>query len=218
MARSLSIAAGAVPTFVRDRPLTLAALTFASQAHGDDRRDADGAPFILHPLEVASLLSACDCRDEVTAAAILHDTLENTSATEEQIKTRFGSVVAELVSCLTEDDRIGDRHERKSALRDQVADCERDAAMIYAADKLSKVRELRMRLHAEPAFTTTSEGRAKLDHYWRSLTMLERRLGRHPLVAQLRFELEAIRDLPPHTTAPTADRHDARPPTPAHGA
>ena len=116
-------------------------------------------------------------------------------------------MVAELVSCLTEDDRIGDRHDRKSALRHQVADCERDAAMIYAADKVSKVRELRIHLHAEPAFTTTSEGCAKLKHYWRSLAMLEGRLGRHPLVAQLRFELEAIRDLPPQQGPPESPRH-----------
>ena len=218
MAHSLSIAAGAVPTFVRDRPLTLAALSFASEAHGDDRRDADGALFILHPLEVASLLSACGCRDEVTAVAILHDTLEDTSATDEQITIRFGSAVAQLVCCLTEDDRIDDRHDRKSALRRQVADCDRDAAMIYAADKLSKVRELRIRLHAEPRFTATTEGRGKLDHYWCSLTMLEGRLGSHPLVSQLRFELEAMRDLPPHTTVPTTDRHDPRLPARAHRA
>jgi (p)ppGpp synthase/HD superfamily hydrolase len=86
--------AGSVPTFVRERPLTLAALAFASRAHDGDARESDGAPFILHPLEVASLLSSCDCRDEVTAAAILHDTLEDTAATGEQIEELFGSAIA----------------------------------------------------------------------------------------------------------------------------
>jgi hypothetical protein len=70
-----------VPTFVRRRPLTFAALRFALRAHGDDWREADGAPFILHPLEVASLLHSFDCSDEVTAAAVLHDTLETTNTT-----------------------------------------------------------------------------------------------------------------------------------------
>ena len=54
MARS-PVAADSLPTFVQDRPLTLAALAFAARAHDGATRDADGAPFILHPLEVASL-------------------------------------------------------------------------------------------------------------------------------------------------------------------
>ncbi|HEV2777671.1 MAG TPA: HD domain-containing protein, partial [Solirubrobacteraceae bacterium] len=65
--------------------MTLAALAFALRAHDGDTRDADGAPFILHPLEVASLLSSCGCRDELTAAAVLHDTLEDTEATGDQL-------------------------------------------------------------------------------------------------------------------------------------
>lgn len=184
--------------------MTLAALMFALQAHDGDTRDGDGAPFILHPLEVASLLSSCDCRDEVTAAAILHDTLEDTEATPEQLCARFGSDVARLVRSLTENGRIGDESERKSALRRQVEAAEADVARIYAADKLSKVRELRIRLHGDPEFGTQTAGRRKLDHYWRSLAMLERTIGGEPLVRQLRFELEAIRDLPPRGTARTA--------------
>ena len=200
MGRGLDVAAGVMPTFVRDRPLTRAALAFAARAHGADMRDADGAPFILHPLEVAALLSSCGCRDEVTAAAMLHDTLEDTTATGQEIEAEFGGEVAHLVRCLTEDDSIDDHSERKSALRGQIARCDCDVAAIYAADKLSKIRELRIRLHAEPAFVANPEGRSKLDHYWRSLAMLEQALGGHPLVNQLRFELEAIRDLPPRTT------------------
>lgn len=200
MGRGLDVAAGVMPTFVRERPLTRAALAFAARAHGGDRRTADGAPFILHPLEVAALLSSCGCRDEVTAAAMLHDTLEETAATGQQIEAEFGGEVAHLVRCLTEDDSIDDHGERKSALRGQVAECDCDVATIYAADKLSKIRELRIRLHTEPAFVAHPEGRSKLDHYWRSLAMLEQVLGGHPLVNQLRFELEAIRDLPPRMT------------------
>lgn len=206
MTRSREATAEGIPTFVLDRPLTRAALAFAVRAHDGETREADGAPFILHPLEVASLLSSCGCRDEVTAAAILHDTLEDTDATADQIEARFGGGVARLVCSLTEDGAIHDERERKSALRDQVKDAERDAAMIYAADKLSRVRELRIRLHAEPAFAGDLGGQRKLDHYWRSLAVLERTLDRHPLILQLRFELEAIRDLPPGRTSRAALR------------
>ena len=193
-----------VPTFVRRRPLTFAALRFALRAHGDDWREADGAPFILHPLEVASLLHSFDCSDEVTAAAVLHDTLETTNTTRAEIERCFGATVEHLVCCLTEDAAIEDVQQRKSALREQVAGCDCEARTIYAADKLSKVRELRIRLHGEPAFAATPDGQRKLTHYWRSLTMLEGTLAEHPLVIQLRFELEAMRDLPPARTSRAA--------------
>jgi hypothetical protein len=202
--RSREVTEAALPTFVNDRPLTRAALAFATRAHDGDTRDGDGAPFILHPLEVASLLSSRDCRDEVTAAAILHDTLEDTEATPEQIHARFGSDVARLVCALTEAEQVEDERERKAALRDQVEDADRDAAMIFAADKLSKVRELRIRLYADPPFAARPGGQRKLEHYWCSLLVLERALGDEPLVRQLRFELEAICDLPPRGTSRAA--------------
>lgn len=198
-----------MPTFVRCRPLTSAALRFALHAHRDDWREGDGAPFILHPLEVASLLHACDCSDEVTAAAVLHDTLEATDATRAEIEMRFGAAVEHLVSCLTEDAAIDDVNERKAALRDQVERCNCDAQTIYVADKLSKVRELRIRLRAAPEFAAEPDGQRALTHYWRSLAMLESAVGDHPLVIQLRFELEAIRDLPPARTSRAALRHAA---------
>lgn len=201
MARSREVTADGLPTFVHDRPLTRAAFAFAFHAHDGDTRDGDGAPFILHPLEVASLLSSCGCCDEVTAAAILHDTLEDTEATAEQIHAQFGSDVARLVCALTEVEQVDDERARKAALRDQVEDADRDAAMIFAADKLSKVRELRIRLFADPPFAAQPGGQRKLEHYWCSLLVVERALGEEPLVRQLRFELEAIRDLPPRGTS-----------------
>jgi hypothetical protein len=68
-----------------------------------------------------------------------------------------------------EDPGIEGTRARKSALRSQVAAADREALSIYAADKLSKVRELRIRLHAQPRFADQREGRDRLDHYWGSL-------------------------------------------------
>jgi len=103
---------------------------------------------------------------------VLHDTLEATGTTRPELELRFGATVEHLVCCLTEDSGIEDAQQRKSALRDQVGACDCEANTIYAADKLSKVRELRIRLHGEPALAATADGQRKLTHYWRSLTML----------------------------------------------
>ena len=142
---------------------------------------------------------------------MLHDTLEATGTTRPELELRFGATVEHLVCCLTEDSGIEDAQQRKSALRDQVGACDCEANTIYAADKLSKVRELRIRLHGEPALAATADGQRKLTHYWRSLTMLERTLAEHPLVIQLRFELEAIRDLPAARTSRAALRQASPP-------
>ena len=68
------------PSFVADLPITRAALEFAAARHAGQRRDADLAPFILHPLEVAQLLRGRDYPDYVVAAGVLHDVIEDTDA------------------------------------------------------------------------------------------------------------------------------------------
>ena len=183
-------------TFLRSRPLTRAAVAFADELHAGQEREADRAPFILHPLEVAALLSAHRYDDQVTAAAVLHDSIEGSDATGDQIADRFGPRVAELVGTLTEPAEASGPS-AKEVLRDQIAQADPEAAAIYAADKVSKLRELRIHLSRAPGFAEEPVAGQKLDHYWKSLAILERRLGDHPLVVQLRFELEALRELPP---------------------
>ncbi|HEY1275988.1 MAG TPA: HD domain-containing protein [Thermoleophilaceae bacterium] len=171
---------------------TRAALAFADRHHAGQRREVDGAPFVTHPIEVARMLERAGYPDEVVAAGVLHDVLEDTDATREELTDEFGETVAELVDSVTDDPSIEDHRERKAALRRQVADAGPDALAIYAADKVSKARELRMRASRGPI---DEAGREKLDHYDRSLELLEQRLGDQPLVDQLREELEAIHAL-----------------------
>ena len=78
------------------------ALEYAASEHEGQRREADNAPFILHPLEVAHLLQGRDYPDHVIAAGVLHDVLEDTDATEAELAERFGPEVAELVAAVSE--------------------------------------------------------------------------------------------------------------------
>jgi (p)ppGpp synthase/HD superfamily hydrolase len=187
------------PRFSRDYQLTNSAVEFARRFHRGQRRVSDRAPFILHPLEVASLLYTCGASDEVVAAGVLHDVVENTSVGVEQIDGEFGARVAGLVAALTENAAIKSERARKAALRRQVRGAGSDAAAIFAADKLAKVRELRTRVtHARLDGTPEpADVRKKLTHYQASLKMLEQVLAGHSLVAQLRFELEAFHAFPP---------------------
>ena len=181
------------PSFVDDLPLTRRALEFAAARHGGQQREADRAPFILHPLEVAHLLHGRGCPDEVVAAGVLHDTVEDAHVGADELRAHFGEQIAMLVCSVTESETRGPYRERKAALRASVEAAPDDAVLIYAADKVAKVRELRMSLAAGDGDSPSD----KLEHYEASLALLERRLPLHPLVRQLRFELEALELLPP---------------------
>lgn len=186
------------------RARTRAALAFADERHAGQRRAGDGAPFITHPLEVAWLLHEHDYPDRVVAAGVLHDVLEDTDTDPAELELRFGREVAELVTSLSDDPAIADEAERKAALRRQVAHAGAEANAIYAADKISKTRELRMRVHRDGL---TPGDRLKLDHYRKSLTLLDRRLPCHSLVTQLRRELVAL-ECELGTTTPRRGRFD----------
>jgi (p)ppGpp synthase/HD superfamily hydrolase len=185
------------PWFTVGRPITDAALAWAASRHGGQLREVDSAPFILHPLEVAALLSGRDYDDEVVAAGLLHDVVEATNARIDEVGDRFGGRVARIVAAVTEDARIDNYDERKAALRAQVAASERDAQAVYAADKVVKARELRAEASRAEQSVRDPALLPRLAHYQRSLEMLQVAAPDLPLVRQLAFELWALRHLPP---------------------
>jgi (p)ppGpp synthase/HD superfamily hydrolase len=182
-----------LPPFAEFRPSVRRAVEWALVMHADQRREVDQAPFVLHPLEVAALLSGRDLDDDVVTAGVLHDIVENTSVTLDDVERRFGTRVAGLVAAVTENPHIEDYEQRKAALRDQVARGSRDAGAIYAADKIAKVRELRAKAARDPE---ELQGR-KLAHYRASLETLRGCELDSALVDQLEFELWALDVLPP---------------------
>jgi (p)ppGpp synthase/HD superfamily hydrolase len=186
------------PSFMQDLPISTAALALARERHAGQYRAGDSAPFVLHPLEVAAMLHTAGAPDHLVAAGVLHDILENTDTEPVDIEVRCGREVSTLVETVTEDRRIPDTGDRKAALRGQVCDAGAEAALLFAADKVSKVRELRLRM-ASGRLEEVSE---KLRHYRASLAVAEEGAAGHQLVEQLRFELEALEALPPRSPVP----------------
>lgn len=187
------------PSFVDSLPVTRRALEFAAEHHHGQRRASDDAAFILHPLEVAQLLRSRGYPDEVVAAGVLHDSLEDTDATPRELERRFGPEVAALVCSVSEPSDAGTYAQRKARLRAAVAHAGPNSLAVYAADKVAKVRELRMTLARDWSAAVSSDTADKLHHYWASLALLEGLLDDDAIVSQLRFELEALATLPPRT-------------------
>ncbi len=122
----------------------LKALHFASTKHRDQRRKGvEASPYINHLIEVAELLSRVGgVQDPITLqAAILHDTLEDTKATPEELDEAFGSEVRRVVEEVTDDKRLP-RAERKRRQVEHASQLSERAKQIKLADKISNVRSV----------------------------------------------------------------------------
>ena len=172
------------------------ALEMAEEAHaGQTRNGSGGMAYIHHPVAVAELLAANGFDERTVAAALLHDVVEDSEASVEEVAERFGQPVAELVAALTEDDSIEPFVRRKDEHRRQVEAAGGDAPAIYAADKLSNVRVLRRSL-AKEGEAAGEEFEAPLDAkegVWRGdLEMLRRQAPELPFVEDLAAELARL--------------------------
>ncbi len=142
--------------------LLLDALRFAADKHRDQRRkDRQASPYINHPIEVASVLAMVGgVRDAATlAAAALHDTIEDTRTTADELETRFGREVRHLVEELTDDKRLP-KEERKRLQIVHAAGASHRAKLIKLADKICNVRDV---THQPPAGWSDERRREYLD-------------------------------------------------------
>lgn len=181
-------------TFLRDLPVSRRALAFAGERHGEQRRQGDGAPFLVHPLETAALLERTSWPDHVIAAAVLHDVLEDTDVEPAELDSRFGREVTRLVELVSDDPAIADEEQRKDEVRERVREAGGEGLAVFAADKVSKVRELRMLVANGLA---PEDAEIKSRRYRKALEMLEHEVPDSSVVDLLRFELEALEQLPP---------------------
>lgn len=117
------------------------AINFATEKHAGQFRKGTARPYIVHPLEVVQILETMGADEELLMAGVLHDTLEDTEATEEEIRTRFGEGVAELVRGHTEDKRKSWQERKQQAIA-EVQEAGLRMKMLVLADKLSNLRDM----------------------------------------------------------------------------
>src|SRR3954469_24324446 len=129
-----------------DEALLNRAYVFSLQAHGTQIR-ASGDPYFSHPIEVAGILTDLHLDDETIVTAILHDTIEDTIATPEEIEKHFGASVARLVDGVTKLSKIEAQSESQGAaenLRKFLLAMSGDirALLVKLADRLHNMRPL----------------------------------------------------------------------------
>ena len=157
------------------------AFLMAAEAHHGPRSH-DGAT-VDHPVAVAELLHERGFDEEVVAAALLHDVVEDSTTEVDEIRERFGPEVARLVAEMTEDAGIERYEERKAEHRARVR---RDpcVAAIYAADKLANTRELKDDASSMPE--------SQVRHYLETLRTLRETRPELPFLDELEGELNEL--------------------------
>ena len=123
------------------------AIIFAVRAHAGTERRGKGFPYIVHPMEAMEIVATMTPDQELLAAAALHDTVEDTDVTVDQIRAEFGDRIANLVAAesdafvegVSEEDSW---HARKQAAIDRLAKAPHDAKMVALGDKLSNMRAI----------------------------------------------------------------------------
>lgn len=115
------------------------AARFAAKAHEGAVRKGSNLPYIVHPMEVAMIVSLMTDDPEVIAAAYLHDVIEDAGITYEELKDLFGNRVAGLV-CSESEDKTKTWKERKQATIDHIGRAVWEEKVIAFADKLSNLR------------------------------------------------------------------------------
>ncbi len=134
----------------RATSLLIDAAAFAAERHRDQRRkDASASPYINHPLALARILSveAGVADPVVIAAALLHDTIEDTETTEAELRERFGDEVTDVVLEVT-DDKSLPKARRKQLQVEHAPHVSHRAKLVKLADKTANLRDM---LQSPPA-------------------------------------------------------------------
>ncbi|HET9678335.1 MAG TPA: HD domain-containing protein, partial [Solirubrobacterales bacterium] len=155
-----------------------------------------GMPYIEHPIRVAALLDEEGYGEETLAAALLHDVVEDSEATLDELREKFGGTVTGLVGAMTDDEEIEDYRERKAEHRERLAAAPVEAMAIYGADKLTNSSTLRD-AYAEEGEAVRSEFKVplelKLEIWEGDLALLREKAPELPFLDRLEEELNRLR-------------------------
>lgn len=147
------------------------AIEMAAMAHLNQKRKTEDLPYITHPFAVGMLLSRAGCSHEVIVAGILHDTVEDTALTLEDIRREFGTRVADIVEGASEPDKTLPWEDRKIHTIESLKSAPLEVKMVVCADKLHNVLTITKarREIGEMVWSRFKRGREKQEWYYRSL-------------------------------------------------
>jgi guanosine-3',5'-bis(diphosphate) 3'-pyrophosphohydrolase len=166
--------------------LLLEAVAFAAEKHRHQRRkDAEASPYINHPIALASLLKREGIDDvAVLCAALLHDTIEDTKTTPDELRVAFGEVITSVVLEVTDDKNL-DKAERKRLQIQHAPTLSERARLVKLADKICNVYDIA----AAPPANWTLERKQQYLRWAKDV--VDRLRGTHPRLEAIFDEVHA---------------------------
>ena len=167
-----------------DVALLIRAIDFAARKHRLQRRkDVEASPYINHPVALMSVLcvEAGVCDVEVLSAAVLHDTIEDTQTTRDEISREFGKKIADIVAEVTDDKSLPTK-ERKRLQIERAPQKSPAASLVTMADKIANLRDIA----ASPPSGWDLERRQ--EYFAWAKAVVDKLPGPHPLLREL-FEV-----------------------------
>jgi guanosine-3',5'-bis(diphosphate) 3'-pyrophosphohydrolase len=164
-----------------DIHLFIRAVDFAAAKHRNQRRkDEEASPYINHPIALTRVLKveAGVADPDVLSAALLHDTIEDTETTREELEHEFGARIAGIVAEVSDDTSLK-KEDRKRLQVEHAATLSREAKLVKLADKICNVRDM---LDAPPAHWNLARRKEYFD--W-AREVVDQLRGTHPRLEQL---------------------------------
>jgi len=148
------------------------AIEFAVKAHRGQFRKGSHVPYIVHPIGVSKLLIEAGCDEDVVIAGLLHDTLEDTPVTVQEIKLHFGEKIATIVESISEPDKTDTWEHRKThTIEFLKTTAHVDSLLVECADKLDNIRAIRQDFarFGDNLWCRFKRGKDKQQWYYRAL-------------------------------------------------
>lgn len=179
--------------------LVTEAVVFAAQAHDGAMRKGTQIPYIVHPMEAAAIAAGITEDEEVIAAAVLHDVIEDCGVTAGELAARFGTRVAALVECESQtqwaDPCLSWNLRKREAVQKLAHGC-RETRIVALADKLSNMRAICRDYERDGEamfFRFHQQDRRRHAWYYRSCAaLLEEELGDTPAWRELELLVERV--------------------------
>jgi len=140
------------------------------EKHRNQKRKLQNIPYIVHILDVTSILMKNNCSERVIVSGILHDIIEDTDVTIDEIRNQFGTEVSEIVSKLSED-KSKTWEERKQKNMDTLMHGSEEMMLVRCADILSNAKDLifYIDVYGEDMWSLFKRGKDKQEWYYRGL-------------------------------------------------
>lgn len=177
-------------------PLLEKAFRMALQGHASQKRKGEETPYITHPVGVAFILARHRFSEEVIAAGLTHDLVEDTTYTEENLREELGDVVTDIVMSVTNSATLPWR-EKKEAYIERVREGSEDAKAVSVADKIHNAESLIARHDEIGARLWSDFNASREDKLWfeEATLLMLKETWKHPLVDEYEVLVEKMRVL-----------------------